>query len=125
MTYVLSTIGDRTYLISESQYAEITRYIEQGSPKAFKIGRSLIVLHQITGIDPLETYHRQMKTKLAAKSLRQCRRCMTVLPINDKCPCKEQPEKFPDILSVARQENPALDQHLTSLAQKMSLPPAA
>lgn len=124
MTYVLSTIGDRTYLITEDQYQAIGRMLEDGMPRAFRIGKSLVVLHQVTGIDPLETYKRQMRMKLAASGQRMCDRCGTIVPRMDRCPCREQPGKFPDIMAQARLENPALAKQLDAIAEQKQLSPA-
>lgn len=124
MTYVLSTIGDKTYLISERQRDQVMSFLEAGSPRAFKVGESVILLNQVSGIDPLSVYRRQMKHKLSAKGLRMCSRCHTIVPRNDRCPCDERPEKYPDVLEAARTENPKLAAALNEAAIRKALPPA-
>lgn len=119
--FVLLTISGSTYAITEKQRDAILAGIDANS-KAFRIGDSFVMAHQITEITPLETYKRHMKMKLSPKKLRMCGRCATVLSATDPCPCKEQPEKYQDIMTVARQENPALAAELDALAEAKSIP---
>jgi len=107
MHYILQTMSGLTYIISEDQHEEIKRYIEQ-SLKCFYIGKSLILTHQITGIDPLPLYRRQMKFKLAVKGLKLCDRCHTIMAKGDKCPCRDMPDKYPDVIEQAKLDNPKL-----------------
>lgn len=118
--FVLQTITGSTYMITERQHAEIKKYIESGT-KCFYIGHSLVVTHQISGIDPLETHQRQVKFKLSSKGLRMCSRCTNVIPLNDRCPCAEKPEKYPSILEVARNENPAIAAALDEIASRKAI----
>jgi RNA polymerase subunit RPABC4/transcription elongation factor Spt4 len=122
MHYVLLMIDGRSHIITESQKQSIVQMMNSGQVKTVEIGDDLIVLSSISGIPTLDTYKRQMKQKLAEKSLRMCRRCSTILGKKDECPCRDQPEKFPDILAVARRENPALAKELDALAEKKSIP---
>jgi RNA polymerase subunit RPABC4/transcription elongation factor Spt4 len=121
-TFVLLTIDGRTHIITERQRNDIASLLDSGRAKAVTIGDSLIVLHQVSGIVPMEVYQRQMKQKLAEKKMRMCRKCGLVIERSQECPCKEQPEKFPDILAVARKENPALAAALDAIAAAKSIP---
>jgi RNA polymerase subunit RPABC4/transcription elongation factor Spt4 len=124
MTHVLTTIGDKYYVISEQQRDAIQRFLEAGAPRAFRVGESVIMLNQVSGIEPMAVYRRQMKHKLAQKNLKLCRRCHEIVPLNAECPCKDKPEKYPDILTVAREENPRLAEHLDELTRRKALPPS-
>ena len=119
--YTLLTIDGRNHIITESQRDTIATLMSEGKAKAVTIGDSLIVLHQITGIVPMETYYRQMKQKLSAKKQRMCRRCGTVVASPEKCPCNDDPEKFPDVLESARKENPQLSKILDEISERKLL----
>src|SRR5438270_13099454 len=120
--FVLLTIDGRTYTVSETQKRQIVELANSGRVKTVEIGDDVIFLSSISGIPSLEVYQRQMKQKLAVKDLRMCQRCATILPRMVACPCKDHPEKYPDLLEVARQENPTLAQQLDALADQKSLP---
>ncbi len=117
----MNHIGDITFIITEEQRDRIAEYMTNGQ-KSFFIGASLIIVHQIAGIYNLDTYRRVMKDKLQEKDRRMCKRCGTIVQRADRCPCKEFPEKYPDILTVARQENPQLAKELDALASSKSFP---
>jgi len=120
--YVLLTIDGRIHMISQEQKDKIATFLEGDTGvKTVGIGDSLIVLHQITGIVPMETYHRQMQQKLSAKKQRMCKKCGTIITATEKCPCTDMPEKFPSFLESARKENPQLAAALDGIAESKSI----
>lgn len=121
MTYILQLISGGTFIITKEQKAKIESYIENGLPKVFHIGDNLVVVHQIGGIYSMDTYMRQMKMKLSEKNKRMCRKCGTITERSEACPCKDKPEKYPDILEEARKENPTLAAELDKVANQKLL----
>ena len=117
-TFILTVMDGRKYVITDEQKKSISSVMEHGVVKAITIGEDLIPLHQITGISNMDTYNQQMKTPLAIKKLRMCRRCGTIMPLNSICPCVDMPEKFPDMLEQARTYNPMLSARLDLIASK-------
>jgi hypothetical protein len=123
--YVLLTIDGRTYTITGEQKKAIVILANSGQVKTVEFGDEVVFLSSLSGIPSLEAYRRQMRQKLSEKKLKMCKRCGTIGPREDACPCKEQPEKYPDLLDVARQENPSLAVYLDTVAQQKSLPAQA
>lgn len=122
MYFVLELIGGATHIITEEQKAQVEKSITNGT-KAFYIGKNLVVTHQVSGVVDKNTYERNMKLKLSSKGLRMCRRCHLVMPRIEKCPCIDKPEKYINILDIARKENPKLDQLLSAAQSKMIASP--
>lgn len=116
MTYVLTLMDGSYMIITEEQADAISLAQNAKTFKSLKVNNQFITLNQVTGIQTLDVFRRNMKHKLAIKSLRMCKRCHEIIPRAAECPCKEKPEKYPDILSKAREENPKLAAALDKLA---------
>lgn len=115
--HVLLTYDDRMHIVTREQCEKITAAMNSGNVKTVDIGGvDLIVLSNIRDMPTLETYERQMKHKLQEKGQRMCRRCFNILPRQDQCPCREDPEKYPDYIQLCTEENPPLAQLVQALS---------
>lgn len=120
--HVLVTMDGRTHIITREQALQITAAQNSGTVKTVSIGNCPITIHQIAGMPTLDVYRRQMKTKLAEKHQRMCRRCGAVLAIQDFCSCKDN-DVMP-FMAQAAKENPALKTFLIqSGMEALALPP--
>lgn len=120
--HVLLTFDDRTHIITREQAQMITVAKNSGQVATASIGNDVVVLNQIAGIPTLSTYRRQMKTKLAEKYQRMCKRCGSILPIADRCACIEN-DTLP-VLAQASKENPVLKTYLVQSGyEDLVLPP--
>ncbi len=120
--HVLVTMDDRTHIITREQAMMITAAQNSGTMKTVSIGNCPITLHQIAGMPTLDVYRRQMKTKLAERHQRMCRRCGNILHIADRCTCSEG-EDLP-LLAAAAKENPTLKVFLIKSGyEALALPP--
>lgn len=120
--HVLITMDDRTHIITREQALQITAAQNSGQVKTVSIGNDPITIHQIAGMPTLSTYRRQMKTKLAEKHQRMCRRCGAIMPMGDKCSCVEN-NALP-VIAQAAKENPALTKRLKEIGcAALALPP--
>lgn len=116
--HVLVTMDDRTYVITRKQAEQIVLMKQKNVPSTL-IGDNFLMLHQVCDMPTLETYRIQMKTKLAEKHQRMCKRCGMIVPIADRCPCREN--RSPSLYETATKQNPTLlkfleDSGLTQLA---------
>lgn len=116
MTYVVKFMDGSYMIVTEDQAQTISDTQNSGAAKSLKVNNQFITINQVTGIETLEVFRRGVKHKLAARNLRMCRRCHEILPRMGDCPCEDKPEKYPDILAVAREENPKLAAALDRIA---------
>lgn len=122
MLHVLVTMDDRTHIITREQAIMITAAQNSGTVKTVSIGQCPITIHQIAGMPTLDVYRRQMKTKLAEKHQRMCRRCGNILHVADRCVCAEGTEL--PLLAAAAKENPQLKTYLIKSGyEALALPP--
>lgn len=120
--HVLVTMDDRTHIITREQARAISEAQNSGGVKTISIGNCYITLHQIVGMPTLDVYRRQMKTKLAEKHQRMCRRCGEILPMADRCSCVEN--NTMSFMAQASKENPTLKSFLEENGMKeLTLPP--
>lgn len=120
MTYVVKFMDGSYMIVTEDQAQTISDTQNSGAAKSLKVNGQFITINQVTGIETLEVFRRGMKHKLAAMNLRMCRRCHEVIPRMGDCPCEDKPEKYPDIIAVARAENPKLAAMLDQTAKLMA-----
>ena len=118
MTYVLTLIDGSYMIITEEQADAISNAQNAKTFKSLKVNDQFITLNQVTGIQTLEVFRRNMKHKLAIKSLRMCKRCHEIVSRTAECPCKEKPEKYKNILEIAKAENPKLRTAMDTLLLK-------
>lgn len=121
MTYVLTLIDGSYMIITEEQADAISLAQNAKSFKSLKVNDQFITLNQVTGIQTLEVFRRNMKHKLAIKNMRMCKRCHEIIPRTAECPCKDKPEKYDDILELAKKENPKLAMELQKISDQKLL----
>ncbi len=124
MTYVLTMIDGSYHLITRQQAEVISDAKNAKKIQCLWLEDQNIVLNQVSGIYTMDVFRRNMKHKLSVKGLRLCRRCHSIVARNERCPCDDKPEKFPDILETVRSENPKLAAQLDTIAAAKQLPPA-
>lgn len=120
--YVVTFIDGSYFIITEDQADVISATKNAGKVQSLKLQGQFIVMNQVSGIPTLDAFRRNMKHKLAQKNLRMCRKCHEIVPRMDNCPCKENPEKYPEIMAEAVKENPKLAGFLSQQTERMSLP---
>ncbi len=118
--YVVKFMDGSYMLITPEQAQIISDTQNSGAAKSLKINNQYITINQVTGIETLDVFRRNTKHKLASKNLRMCKNCHSILVKQDICPCSEDPKRFPDILTAARQENPKLAAMLNSTAKLLA-----
>lgn len=120
--YVVTTMRDTVFLVTEEQTVNIEAEIKAGA-KGIRIGKAIVLAHQVCEIMPFEAYYRNQRTKLAAKKMRMCRRCSMVVGMGERCPCQEETNReYRPLLEEARKENPKLDAAMKMIEQKVSMP---
>lgn len=120
--HVLVLITGRTYIITHEQCVMIVQAQNSGTIKTISIGNCPITIHQIADMPTLDVYRRQMKTKLAEKHQRMCKRCGNIIAIQDFCGCKDRNEL--PIMGQAAKDNPKLKEFLIkSGCEALMLPP--
>ena len=119
--FILTLIDGRNFILTPEQSKAISESINDPSLKNIILFGNTIIIHQITGITDLDLYRSQMKTALQSKNQKLCKRCGTIVSRTDKCPCGEKPEKFPDILDLARSYNHELAKQLDAIAEQKQL----
>lgn len=110
--HVLCLYSGRTYIVTREQAIAITAAQNSSEFKTVSIGNCPITLNQISDIPTLDVYRRQMKTTLALKGQRMCRRCGAIVAIQDRCSCREN--RSPSVYETAAKENPNLKLYLES-----------
>ncbi len=117
--HVLTLFGDRFLVITREQVTQIMKFQDEGVKKSVSVGFDVIMLNQISGMPTLKTYREQMKTALAMRSQRMCRRCGAILAMQDRCACQDSslnPEEKPTpYLERSAQSNPAVRKYLDTV----------
>jgi len=121
--FILTLMDGTNYVLTQEQKNLVSQAMDKSDTKNIYIFNATIPIHQITGIRDFELYKQQMKTSLQSKGKKMCRRCGTIVATGERCPCVEKPEKFPDILDLARSYNPELAKQLDAIAEQKQLSP--
>ncbi len=120
MIYVVKFMDGSYMIITEDQAQRISDTQNSGAAKSVRVNDQFITINQVTGVETIEVFRRGMKHKLAAKGLRMCKRCHEIVARADYCPCRDNKEEYPNILDVARAENPRLAVMLDNAAKMLS-----
>lgn len=117
--YVAITYDDRYYILTDSQKEKLVAAMNSGGViKTMEFGGGdVLVVSNIRDIPTVETYQRQMKSRLSEKGMRMCRRCFDILPVGSTCPCTTNPDKHPSALEKCAEENPELNATLAKLLE--------
>lgn len=123
MKYVLITHDKLKFIIDDENYMAFLKAIENND-KAFVIKKykAVVPLHITPTIIPLEVWYPQENQRLALTHHRLCKKCLSIMHIQDKCSCWEETGKDEDKNAFIQKLPDSVTEAVNEIANKKTFP---